>query len=437
MKTAGIIAEYNPFHNGHAWQIAQARRILGNDCVFVAAMSGSFTQRGEPALLDKWDRARAAIDCGVSLVIELPHVFATASAERFAAGGVQTLAASGIVQTLVFGSESGDITRLEQLAAYLHSESDNYKVRLKDHLSMGLSFPAARQKAIAVELGEETAGILTRSNNILAVEYLKALRNLPAKSKFEPLTIPRMGQDYNDTTLKSGVGHASAGAIRLTVAELTGTSGIDPLRKEPDTAQLIVRLSGQMPVPSLAILMAAVHGGSSLVLPEDMAVQVLTMLRSLSPEDLSHIVGMQEGLAARLSEAARRPVMQHNASQQTAARLSSLLEQADTRRFPRTRIQRALLSMLMQIRQDDAACTLAGPQYLRILAFDKKGRHLLKLMRKYATLPIITRASDFLEFKRDSLVFRQAEKDLLATDMRSLAAGGTSGADFDTEVLIR
>lgn len=185
-----------------------------------------------------------------------------------------------------------------------------------------------------------------------------------------------------------------------------------------------------MPSASLAHLLASSAAGRKLVLPEDLAPQILTQLRATPPELLDLYAYMQEGLGRRLAEAARRPTPDAN------GRIAALLEQADTRRFPRTRIQRALVAMLMQIKADDMIATHSAPQYIRVLGFSKKGRHLLKLMRKYASLPIITRASDFLEFGRDSAVMQQAVYDLLATDIRALAAGSYCGSDFDTEVVI-
>lgn len=425
MKTFGIVAEYNPFHNGHAWQLGEARRILGSDCAAVAVMSGSFTQRGEPGIMNKWDRAAAAMACGVDLVIELPQVFASASAGRFARGGVELLAATGIVQTIVFGSESGQLEELTDLAAVLSDENDIYKQIFRDNLDQGLSWPAARQKAAAQVIGPETASLLEQSNNILAVEYLQALARLDSRRRPKAMTLPRQGRDYNDAALPSDLSYASASAIRREISEQLGSNESGALE-----ARLVKTLSGHMPPSSLAVLLASSSAGRRLILPEDLAPQILTQLRATDPELLDQYAHMQEGLGRRLAEAARRP------NKSAEGRLTALLEQADTRRFPRTRIQRALIAMLMQIKADDEIAMHSSAQYIRILGFNKKGRHLLKLMRKYASLPIITRASDFLEFGRDSQIMQQASYDLLATDIRALAAGLACGSDFDTEVVI-
>ncbi len=425
MKTFGIVAEYNPFHNGHAWQLREARRVLGEDCAAVAVMSGSFTQRGEPALMSKWDRTAAAMACGVDLVIELPQVFASASAGRFARGGIELLAAAGVVQTVVFGSESGQLDKLSALAQIVSDENEEYKQVFRDCLDRGLSWPAARQQAAAQVAGPETAALLEHSNNILAIEYLKTLAKVDKKRRPEALTLPRQGSAYNDASLPGNSTFASATAIRGEISCQIASSDTGSLE-----ARLIKNLAGHMPSASLAHLLASSAAGRKLILPEALAPQILTQLRATPPEILDQYAYMQEGLGRRLAEAARRPTPDAN------GRIAALLEQADTRRFPRTRIQRALIAMLMQIKADNEIAMHSAPQYIRVLGFSKKGRHLLKLMRKYASLPIITRASDFLEFGRDSVVMQQAAYDLLATDIRALAAGSYCGSDFDTEVVI-
>jgi predicted nucleotidyltransferase len=438
MKTFGIVTEYNPFHLGHEWQLQEARNILGQDCAAVVVMSGSFTQRGEPGILDKWDRARAAMACGVNLVLELPHIYATASAGRFAEGSVKTLAATGIVQNLVFGSENGNLADLQEITATLSEDNSEFRSLLKTGLDNGLSWPAARQKAAESLVGADKAVLLEKSNNILAIEYLKALSLIPRGRRPKPLTIKRQGQDYTGKYLPEDTYFASASAIRQTIQEmvrLRNISAHDNLFSNEymrQTSEAVANLAKYMPAPSLAILMHAYSSKNKLVLPEDLAPQIITMLRASEPELLDQFAYMQEGLGRRLSEAARRPMIN---DQDITNRLQTLLSQTDTRRFPRTRIQRALIAMLTQLKADDEIM-ISDPQYIRVLAFDKKGRHLLKLMRKYAELPVITRASDFLEHGRDSMLLKQASYDILATDIRSLASGGRCGLDFDTEVVI-
>ncbi|MDD2534224.1 MAG: nucleotidyltransferase family protein [Eubacteriales bacterium] len=418
MKTAGIIVEYNPLHNGHQWQIKQVKATFGSDCAVVVVMSGHFTQRGEPALIDKWARAKMALDCGASLVIELPFAYATASAERFAAGGVQLLAATGITKTLVFGSEHGELPALERLAAALTEESSAFKAALAEQLELGQSFAAARQEALARTLEQPAdAELLKNSNNILAVEYLKANRRLTSRSRLKPVTFLRQGQAFNDPRLQSAL--SSATAIRQLI------------KMAPrDVANQLQGLAHTMPTASLATLLEAVAKAQGPLFSDDLFLPIMANLRTRSVESLENIPGMGEGLAQRLVAIAKTDVCQT---------FDALVEQAMSRRLPKTRVQRALTAMLLGLtqvdyQQFDAA---SGPQYIRVLGFDKSGRYLLKLMREKAQLPIITRGSDFHDYPENDVLQRQAQLDIAASDLWQIAAGGKPGSDFDRAVVIR
>jgi predicted nucleotidyltransferase len=427
MQTVMIIAEYNPFHLGHAWQLQAVRRQFGQDCAIMIIMSGNFTQRGEPAILDKWSRTRMALAGGADLIIELPLAYAAASAERFAGGGVLLAQSAGLNGHLVFGSECGDLQPLNQLAEILADEPDDYRRLLHGKLDLGESFPAARQAAVADLTGQPgLAGLLESSNNILAVEYLKALRRLPV-SRLIPFTLPRQGQAYRDSQPNSpDCGYASASAIRRCL-ELHTAAGL------PDWAGLIKNLSAMMPAATLAILLEIVQSGPGPVYPENLAAPILSLLRSRPVQDLEQYPGMGEGLGRRLAAAAGQPAAAECPSpDRQSGRLAALLAAAATRRFPQTRIQRALNAMLAGLRTDDLALFdgAGGPQYLRILGFNRRGRHLLKIMRRLAERPVIMNASDFLEYK-DPALNRMAELDILATDLWMLAAGRNCGRDFD------
>lgn len=425
MKIAAIIAEYNPFHLGHDWQLKAIRQQFGADCAVVAVMSGCFTQRGEPALLDKWTRTRMAIACGVDLVIELPFAYATASAERFASGGVALIDAIELDCQLVFGSESGDLNQLQQLASLLAAEPQGYREKLRLYLDQGESFPAARQLAVAEWLGDAgLAELLESSNNILAIEYLKALHQL-GKTRMTPVTFKRQGQAYRDASPEAAAaGFASAAAVRRRIDDYQ-------LKGLSDLYSLVTDLSTMMPTPALAIMMEKIQSGPGPLRPEDLAAPILSLLRSMPPEQLDSLPGMSEGLGRRLSASARRP------EHETGQLLSDLLASAATRRFPQTRIQRALLSLLAGLKPEDFTMfdAAGGPQYLRILGFSKQGRYLLKMMRKSARLPILMNASDQLESSQPALI-RMAELDSQAVDLWMLAAGSPCGRDFDTSAVI-
>lgn len=221
MKTAGIIAEYNPFHNGHRYQIEELRARTGADFVIIA-MSGDFVQRGEPAVFDKYTRTRMALNAGADLVLELPAAFATSSAEDFAACGVALFDKLGVVDLLCFGSECGDVTALEPVARLLAKEPEGYGKLLQERLSKGDSFPKAREWAVTEWMkreintdGADMQALLSSPNNILGIEYMKAL--IRRGSSIDPYTIQRNGQGYNDSDIDAvadGQGFASASAIR-------------------------------------------------------------------------------------------------------------------------------------------------------------------------------------------------------------------------------
>ncbi|HML38127.1 MAG TPA: nucleotidyltransferase family protein, partial [Bacillota bacterium] len=209
MKVLGIIAEYNPFHNGHRYHLEESVKLTSPDFT-VCVMSGDFTQRGEPAMADKWIRAAATVENGVDLVLELPFAFACNNAEFFAAGAVDILNRLGCVTHLSFGSEAGELSALSQAADYLAYEDDELKNTIREFADQGLSFPRARYEAVKMCRGEAYSDVLRSANNILAVEYLKQLRLM--KSEIEPVTVKRYGTGYHDMGSYENI--ASATAIR-------------------------------------------------------------------------------------------------------------------------------------------------------------------------------------------------------------------------------
>ncbi|NLO36093.1 MAG: nucleotidyltransferase family protein [Clostridiaceae bacterium] len=427
MNIVSIIAEYNPLHLGHQYQLQEARRLTGSDSAVVVAMSGCFTQRGEPAITDKWSRTRMALDAGVDLVLELPFAYACASAERFARGGVRLLQATGLDSRLVFGSECGDLARLQQAVSYLVPESAAFQSALHAFLDEGLSFPAARQLALERVSGSpQLAGLLGQPNNILAIEYLKAMTSLPS-SRLQPLTIQRRGQDDRAAHLPGAGVLPSATAIREAVRQA------HKQEDAPRLADLADRLLDAMPVPALAELMARIQAGPGPVWPDGLQNIVLARLRSSDPDELEAIAGMGEGLARRLIAAAQQP------GDKAVSSWQGLLADAATRRFTRTRIQRALMAMLAGLSQADldAFDAAGGPTYIRVLGFSRRGRYLLKLMRRLADMPIVTRASDFREWGGEPVMQRMAQLDLLAADLWDGAAGLPGGRDFDTPVIMQ
>lgn len=354
MAVAGIIAEYNPFHRGHAWQISALRERLGEDTAVVAAMGGNFTQRGDFALLRKHARAEMALSGGVDLVLELPTPWSSATAERFAQGGVALLAATGVVTHLVFGSECGDLEPLRCAARCLDSEI--YGAGLRRFLDEGMTFAAARQAVVRTLSGDAAAGCLDRPNNNLAVEYLRALAGCGAG--MEPVTLRRIGADHDSGELGE---YSSASAIRSRVMAGEEWRSMVP----ESTAAILDRetAAGRAPVSVMRCERA-----------------VLARLRMLEEEDFRPYDGGGEGLFHRFYAAVH-----------SAATWEELLFAAKVKRYPLSRLRRMALHSYLGVRQADRGQT---PPYLRVLGANERGRALLREMRERAALPVLTKPAD-------------------------------------------
>ena len=351
MKTAGIVAEYNPFHRGHAYHIAQTRRALGEGGGILCVMSGNWVQRGECALTDKWTRAELAIRGGADLILELPTPWAMSTAESFARGAVELLEAAGIVDVLSFGSECGEVERLEQVAGCLDSPA--YWTELSRLLRRGMTFAACRQGAVAELLGEELSSLLLGPNDNLGIEYLRRLNTL--RSGIRPLAISRRGTGHHGEAWEPGF--ASATKIRsLLQAENWGEAACF-LPK--GTVEMLRRTQ----LASLAQCERA----------------VLAQLRTMEEEDWAALPdsGAAEGLPERLTRAAGRAVS-----------LEEFYTLAKTKRYPRARLRRLAMSAFLGMKRERIP---AHPSYLRVLAFNARGRGMLREMRDRCSLPILTK----------------------------------------------
>ena len=356
METAGIVAEYNPFHRGHAWHIAETRRRLGGDAPVVCVMSGHWVQRGECALADKWLRAALALDRGADLVVELPTPWAMASAESFARGAVSLLAATGVVDVLSFGSETGELAPLEEAAAAL--DAPDYPERLRAALGRGLSFPAARQEAAG-------AACLSAPNNNLGVEYLRSLRALG--STIRPLTVPRQGAGHDGP---AAGGFASASELR----------------------RLLRAGRGEEAAPYLAA-----PWSGELADMQHIERAVLARLRTMGEGDWAALPdgGGAEGLPSRLAKAAREAVS-----------LEDFYTRAKTRRYPHARLRRLALAAFLGLR---AAERPAAPPYVRVLGLGGRGRALLRKMKDTCPLPVIVKPAQARELDGPARALFEAE----------------------------
>lgn len=356
METAGIVAEYNPFHRGHAWHIAETRRRLGGDAPVVCVMSGHWVQRGECALADKWLRAALALDRGADLVVELPTPWAMASAEPFARGAVSLLAATGVVDVLSFGSETGGLAPLEEAAAAL--DAPDYPERLRAALGRGLSFPAARQEAAG-------AACLSAPNNNLGVEYLRSLRALG--STIRPLTVPRQGVGHDGP---AAGGFASASELRRLLRAGRG---------EEAAPYLTAPWSGE------------------LADMQHIERAVLARLRTMGEGDWAALPdgGGAEGLPSRLAKAAREAVS-----------LEDFYTRAKTRRYPHARLRRLALAAFLGLR---AAERPAAPPYVRVLGLGGRGGALLRKMKDTCPLPVIVKPAQARELDGPARMLFESE----------------------------
>jgi predicted nucleotidyltransferase len=418
MKVLGLIVEYNPFHNGHLYHMEQSKKLSGADFI-ICVMSGNFIQRGEPAIVNKWARSKMALLQGADLVIELPSVYAMSSAEFFAYGAVKILDATGIVDNICFGSESGEIDKLDIIAEILNNEPQLYKSLLKDQLVKGLSYPCARESALYKYI-ETTSTLDTNfektinsSNNILGIEYLKALKCL--KSTITPLTIPRISNSYNTDEITGNI--SSATSIRKLISGTSKHLGFDDLEKT-------------LPASSMSILKDEFEKGRGPVFSSDFENIILSNIRKMTKEQLKALPYVSEGLENRIKAAA-----------ENSGTLCELIENISTKRYTRTRIQRSIFSLLtgMTTPEFNMFNKFGGPQYIRVLGFNNNGKYLLSHINKKANLPVIIKTADF---KRscNPLFRRMLELEAASTDMYVLAYKNPdykkSGQEF-TENVVR
>lgn len=349
MNIVGITAEYNPFHRGHEYMLCQLRRALGEDTAFVCAMSGNFVQRGDLALFRARARAEAAVRCGADLVLELPLPWAIASAEGFARGAVELLEKTGVVTHLAFGSECGDVEELRALARALDGPETDALIRR--YLTDGISYASARQRALEATAGE-AAQIIAGPNNILAVEYLRALN--AGNRAMEPVTV-----------LRRGARHDGAGdGVFFSASELRARCAVGE------------DISPLLPDEAAEVFHAELAAGRGPVTLDRLDTALLSRLRMLSPEDFDALPDAGEGLGARLCAACGEPD------------LPSVLAAAKTKRYAMSRLRRMLLCACLGVRDGDRD---GGIPYIRVLALSGRGRGLLRAMRERAALPVVTK----------------------------------------------
>ena len=380
MRICGVVSEYNPFHKGHAYQIEQAKSHLGEDSAVVCCMSSDFVQRGDAAILPKHLRAKAAVLSGVDVVLELPSPYALRSAEGFAQSAVDILLGTGVITDLSFGAEDADAGLLHETASLLLEHQTVQDTLL--HLKTGISYAAARERALYARV-KEKAEILQKPNNILAVEYCKAL--IRRESAVNLLPIERKG----------------AGHDKGAEGEFASASYIREFLREGKTDEALPYL----PETTVAILKESMESGHALLDQSRLENAMLSSLVRLTADDLAALPDANEGLDNRLLEAIRK-----------GRTIEEICAQAKTKRYALSRIRRMIFCAYLGITKEEST---TPPPYARVLAFSDKGREVLKLARKRATLPLITKPAHAFDLGGDAR--KIFEREALACDLYNLA----------------
>ena len=350
-RVLGIIAEYNPFHNGHMYHLQKAKEQSGAQyCICV--MSGNFVQRGNTSIVNKWKKAEMALLNGVDLVIELPTIYSVASAEGFSLGAIKLLNNLKIVDAISFGTETSDFAALNNISSIVNEEPMKYKSILNSELKKGLSFPKARENALMLYLNDNKRydNILNTPNNILAIEYLKALKKI--KSTIQPIPIKREKVYYNDNVIVDEF--ASATAIR----KLLKNEEFSEIRKV-------------VPKSTYQILKKETELGNVVLDLSRYEKEIIYNLRRMTVSEIAELPDVNEGLEHSLKNAA-------NYSND----ITNLINIVKTKRYTVTRIQRILICALLGITKRDVGMAKKAEPYIRVLGFNEKGKELISRINK-------------------------------------------------------
>lgn len=419
-KVLGIIAEYNPFHNGHLYHLENSKKITGCDYT-VAIISGNFTQRGSTSIVDKWSKTKMALKNGVDLVIELPILYSISSAENFADGAIKILNSLGIIDYLSFGSEASDIDVLRDIANILSDEPENYKKLLSVQLDKGLSFPKARENALIdyikncnntdiyannkLDLKNYDVA-LSSPNNILGIEYLKALKKY--NSLIKPICVKRFESEYNSTDFSNNI--ASATAIRNLVKN-----------KDFDIIKNLV------PNNTYSILLENIKNGHIV---EDLNVfekEIIYILRKMSIEEIANLPDVSEGLEFAIKNAVN-----------SCNTITELLNFIKSKRYTQTRLQRILLYALLGITKRDIETSKNIIPYVRVLGFNENGKELVsEISKKNPELKIITSVKKFVDSNENKKLELMLNKDIFTTNVYTIGFkyNSLNNMDFKNKII--
>ena len=399
-KVLGIIAEYNPFHNGHLLHLEKSKKIC--DAQYsVCVMSGNFVQRGNTSVVNKWVKAEMALKSGVDLVLELPTVYSISSAENFAEGAIKLLNSLKIVDTVSFGSENSDINVLNRISSVLQEEPKQYLELLNSELKKGLSFPKARENAILLYLNDEKyLNILNQPNNTLAIEYLKALKKY--KSHISPISVKREKVFYNSNCIVDE--YASATAIRNMIIH--------------EQFNDIIKV---VPTSSYNLLMDEIEKGHLVIDISKFEKEILYAIRRLSADDIKNFPEVTEGLENAIKNASN-----------SCNNLSELINIVKSKRYTQTRIQRILLYILLNITKKDMYLSRKNIPYARILGYSPQGKELIsEIYKANPKITLITSVKNFLDSSNNKTYKYMLNKDILATNIYTLAYKNNSTANLD------
>lgn len=395
----GIVSEYNPFHNGHLHHLEISKQ-LTKTAFTVAIMSGNFVQRGDTSLIDKWTKTEMALKSGIDLVIELPTVYALSSAENFADGAIKILNSLGVVDYVSFGSEIGEITPLNEIANILYKEPKEFSNLILAQLKSGLSYPRAREIALNQYFGssQKFSEILNNPNNILGIEYLKAIKK--HRSPIKPLTIKRDYSDYNSTKIKNGI--ASATAIRTMI-------------KNKKNVHYVV------PYETYELLDECINEGKVIPGLKSFEKEIIYTLRKMTLSEIESLPDVSEGLENRIKIAANN-----------FNTLDELIENIKSKRYTQSRIQRILLYALLNITQKDMNSSKRVTPYIRVLGFNKHGKRIISaIAAANPKLNIIVSVKKFMENSNSTTLRNMISKDIFATNVYTLGYKKNPIANLD------
>lgn len=384
MRAVGVIVEYNPFHNGHAFHLQAAKEATGADIV-IAVMSGNFLQRGEPALVSKWFRTKMALLNGIDIVIELPYQFATQKAETFANGAVSILDAIGC-DFLCFGSESGDLSSFLETIGFFDKHQEKLDFHIKNNIKTGISYPKALSLSFQALSNAENHVNLAKPNNILGYHYIKALQQ--QKSHVKPYTVKRKNADYHDEHFATET-IASATSIRKALFS---------------TNQDYATIEQYVPAPTSQLLKEYISHYGAFHEWENYWPYLQFRLFQCTPEELKEIYEVEEGLEHRLKAACLE-----------ASSFREFMEKIKTKRYTWTRLQRLCLHVLTNTKKTDMQRFTEKASYLRLLGMTRNGKEYLNKQKSHLSLPLIAKLS---AFKSEEILL-----DIKAARIYSLGAG--------------